>query len=79
MATSGVKLETPISSGFAAPNRFRLKVRKVVMAAGDYPEHTHQGTGWCIVHKGAVEITQRSKTNRYQKGDFSSEVVTPPM
>jgi hypothetical protein len=58
MATAGVKLETLISSGFPEPNRFRLKVRKVVMAPSDYPEHAHEGTGLRTVHSGAVEITQ---------------------
>jgi hypothetical protein len=58
MATAGVKIETLISSGFPEPDRFRLKVRKVVMAPSDYPGHAHEGTGLRTVHSGAVEIIQ---------------------
>jgi hypothetical protein len=29
----------------------------VILEAGDYSEHTHEGPGLCIVHDGAIEIT----------------------
>jgi quercetin dioxygenase-like cupin family protein len=73
MATSGVKCETLISSGSPAANRFRLQVRKVVMAPGDSPEHAHEDAGLCIVHNGAVEITRQGKTNWYQQGNYPFE------
>jgi hypothetical protein len=58
MTTSDIKFEPPISSGFPALNRFRLKVHEVVMEPGAYPEHMHEGPGLRIVHDGTVEITQ---------------------
>jgi hypothetical protein len=64
MATSGVKFETLISSGVPAPDRFRLQVRKVVMAPGDSPGHAHEDTRLCSVHNGALKITRQGKTNR---------------
>ena len=73
MTTSDIKFETLISSGFPELNRFRLKVHEVVMEAGDYPEHTHEGPGLRIVYDGAIEITQLGKTNRYRKGDYFFE------
>jgi hypothetical protein len=78
MTTSGVKFETPVSSGSPELNCFRLQGHKAVIAPGDYPEHAHDGTGLRTVHNGAVEITQQGKTNRYQKGIISSMVVTSP-
>jgi quercetin dioxygenase-like cupin family protein len=73
MATSDIKFETLISSGFPELNRFRLKVHEVVMEPGDYPEHTHKGPGLRIVHDGAIEITQQGKINRYKRGDYFFE------
>jgi hypothetical protein len=79
MATSGVKFETLISRGFPAPNRFRLQVRKVVMAPGDSPEYAHEDTGLCIVHTVPLRSHGRARQTGTRRGIISSKGVTSPI
>jgi quercetin dioxygenase-like cupin family protein len=73
MATSDIKFETLICSGFPELNCLGLKVHAVVMEPGDHPEHTHEGPGLRMVHDGAIAITQQGERKRYRKGDYFFE------
>jgi hypothetical protein len=79
MATSGAKFEALISGGFPAADRFRLQVRKVVMAPGDSLAHAHEDAGLCIVHTVPLRSHGRARQTGTRRGIISSKGVTSPI